>query len=164
MQDKVGKARIQMVRNSFYKDKQKKYHMVDADKNSLQKNLADALMDNRSIIFTYVHGSFLTEVPFGDIDIAIYLDETALPGESQIVRQELSMEMEMEDKFGYPFDVRVINGAPLSFRYNVLKNGKLLFSRDEDLSTDFAARTIDDYIDFLPYRKRYLREVLNLEI
>lgn len=164
MQDKGGKAIKQMVRNNFYKDKQKKYQMVAADKSSLQKNLADALMDNRSIIFAYVHGSFLTEVPFGDIDIAIYLDGTALLGKSQLVRQELSMEMELEDKYGYPFDVRMVNLAPLSFRYNVLKNGRLLFSRDEDLSTDFAARTIDDYIDFLPYRKRYLREVLNLEI
>lgn len=149
---------------AFEKIKQKKYTAGSADKNNLLNNLVNTLKENRDITFAYTHGSFLSEVPFGDIDIAIYLDQSALPEKDQLIRYEISMEIELQEKFGYPFDVRIINRAPLSFRYNVLKNGKLLFSRNDDLNTDFAARTIDDYIDFLPYRKRYLKEVLSLEI
>ncbi|MCL6611483.1 MAG: nucleotidyltransferase domain-containing protein [Peptococcaceae bacterium] len=150
------------MKDPFLK-KHKSYFLDPEEKTKLLKNLAETLKDNEEIAFAYIHGSFPAENSFHDIDIAIYL-EPVPPGEAQFTRTEISMEVELEEKFGYPFDVRIINRAPLSFRYNVLKNGRLLFSKDEDLSTHFAARTIGDYIDFLPYRRRYLKEVLGLEV
>lgn len=152
-----------MSRNIF--DKEKKAYIVSPDnKNILRNNLANTLQENRAIIFAYIHGSFLTEDAFRDIDIAVYFDEQTALDKARQTRHEIALEMELEKMFKYPFDIRIVNIAPLSFRYNVLKNGRLLFSKDEDLSANFAARTMSDYMDFLPYRKRYLKEVLNLEI
>jgi len=151
-----------MSRNIFEKEK-KAYIISPENKNTLLNNMAGTLQENRAITFAYIHGSFLTEDTFRDIDIAVYLDEQAARDKARHTRHEIALEMELEKIFNYPFDIRIVNNAPLSFRYNVLKNGRLLFSKDEDLSANFAARTMSDYVDFLPYRKRYLKEVLNLE-
>lgn len=151
-----------MSSKSFYK--RKKYAMDPSSKDSLLKELTEAVKETGLIRFAYIYGSFLREDSFGDIDLAIYLDESSLTGEGNLIHHETMIEMEMEERFNYPFDVRIINNAPLSFRYSVLKNGSLLYSENQDLSTNFASRTIVDYIDFLPYRRRYLKEVLGLEI
>ncbi|HBV96291.1 MAG TPA: hypothetical protein DEF36_04500 [Desulfotomaculum sp.] len=157
------KGCIYMSRNIF--DKEKKAYIISSEnKNTLLNNLTITLQENRVITFAYIHGSFFTEDTFRDIDIAVYMDEQATRDKASYTRREIALEMEIEKMFNYPFDIRILNNAPLSFRYNVLKNGKLLFSKNEDLSANFAARTMSDYIDFLPYRKRYLKEVLNLEI
>jgi len=55
-------------------------------------------------------------------------------------------------------DVRTLNHAPLSFRLNVIKHGGLVFSRDEDLRSDFEAFTISEYHDFAHFRRIYMRE------
>jgi len=145
-------------------DRGKRYMADPVTKFALLDKLAVVLKEKPAVVFAYVHGSFLTEATFGDIDVAIFLEKSAIPGDFSLARYEIAVETELDTALGYPSDVRVINRAPLSFRYNVLKYGRLLFTKDEDLSTDFAARTIGDYTDFLPYRKRYLKEVLGLEI
>ncbi|SFR03837.1 type VII toxin-antitoxin system MntA family adenylyltransferase antitoxin [Desulfoscipio geothermicus] len=152
-----------MARTSFGK-KQKKFSIGLTEKTSLLEKLTHTLNKQTNAAFAYIHGSFLDDQAFGDVDIAIYYAENNLPPKEQIIQHELSLEMILQEKFNYLFDVRIINNAPLSFCYNVLKNGRLLYSNDEELRIQFVTRTIDDYIDFLPYRKRYLREVLGLEI
>jgi hypothetical protein len=58
-----------------------------------------------------------------------------------------------------PVDVRVLNEAPLTFRYHALK-GEPLVVRDRELLDEMRARTWDEYFDFLPFARRYLREAL----
>ncbi|WP_456454066.1 nucleotidyltransferase domain-containing protein, partial [Thermococcus sp.] len=95
----------------------------------------------------YLHGSFLSG-PFRDIDIAVYTD-----GE-----RDVFYELELEERLGFPVDVRVLNNAPISFRFKVLK-GELLFSRDEEKRCDFESRTMGDYHDFKYYLNAYRREI-----
>ena len=64
----------------------------------------------------------------------------------------------------YIVDVRILNGAPLSFKYNLIKDGIVLLSKDDDKRVDFEEKTIVLYLDFLPYRKLYLRETLGVEV
>jgi len=64
----------------------------------------------------------------------------------------------------YIVDVRVLNMSPLSFKYNVIKNGIVLISRNDDERADFQEVTIASYFDFAPYRKMYLKETLGLGI
>lgn len=142
----------------------KKYYLSHKNKNHLVSLLSDHLKACIELDFAYLHGSFLNEEKFGDIDIAVYLTKEAHIPQDFIIKFEIDLEVQLEKLTGYPVDVRVLNNTPLSFRYNVLKNGKLLFARDEDSQADFAAGTIIAYIDFTPYRKRYLKEVLGLEI
>ncbi len=128
------------------------------NKDKLIRNIRNILLTREEILFAYLHGSFLEENTFNDIDIGIYLKY--LP--SSIIKYELSLETELMNKIrGYIFDVRILNNAPLSFRYNVIKSGEILLSHDEDKRTEFQEQTVINYLDFLPYRKRYLKEVLS---
>jgi hypothetical protein len=62
-------------------------------------------------------------------------------------------------QLGHPIDVRVLNDAPLSFRYHAL-GGRPLVVRDERFLDDLRARTWDDYLDIQPFARQYLREAL----
>ena len=114
-----------------------------------------------NILFAYIHGSFLKE-KFRDIDVAIYLDKEY--DKKTILKKELELEEILGRKIKYPVDVRVLNNSPLSFRFNVIKYGEVLFSKNEDVRSDFEALTISEYHDFAYFRRAYMKEALNLEL
>ena len=123
------------------------------------------LMEELSeIVFAFLHGSFIEEGPFRDLDLVVYVEPSCPAAGDQALEYELKMEMLLEETAGFPVDFRVLNRAPVPFRYNVLKNGRLLFCRDEELYAGFLSHTLASYFDFAFYRKRYLKEVLGLEI
>ena len=120
-----------------------------------------SLEGHTEISFAYLHGSFMTDGGFRDIDVAVYVD--SLPVSP--LDYELRLEAEsMNAVSGFPVDVRVLNGAPLSFRYNAIKNGLLLFARNDDERADFVESTLSAYFDFAPYRALYLKETLGLGV
>ncbi|MGQ9631107.1 MAG: hypothetical protein ACUVXI_12495 [bacterium] len=63
-----------------------------------------------------------------------------------------------------PVDVRVLNFAPLSFRYSVIRAGVPIFVRDDDARVDFEVLTLAKYFDFEPFRRMYLREIFHIGI
>ncbi|MCX5847378.1 MAG: nucleotidyltransferase domain-containing protein [Deltaproteobacteria bacterium] len=109
------------------------------------------------LVFAYVHGSFITDEKFRDIDVAVYLKAAPLSP----LQMELDLETELANVINnYPVDVRILNDAPLSFRYNIIKHGKPLVVFDDDARSDFEESTFSHYFDFAPYRKLYLKEAL----
>ena len=56
--------------------------------------------------------------------------------------------------------MRVLNDASLAFRYHALQ-GRPLVTRDDEFLDELRARTWDDYLDFQPFAREYLREVLS---
>lgn len=125
--------------------------------NSITKHLKV----RREISFAYIHGSFLQEGYFKDIDIAVYLNDVP----ESYLQYELQLESELIQLLAaFEIDVRVLNSAPLSFRYHVIKEGQLLMARDDDIRADFQENTVTHYLDFAPFRKMYIREVLGLGI
>ena len=139
----------------------KKHKISDSEKEKILGKIIDNLKDENSIIFAYLHGSFL-EGSFRDIDLAIYVQTTL--NKKEALKLELKLERELEEKIKLPIDVRILNYSPLSFRYNIIKDGKLILSRNENLRCDFASLSIREYLDFNFYRKRYMKEVLGLEV
>lgn len=116
-----------------------------------------SLSKHPDIVFAYLHGSFITVDKFRDIDVACYLHELPpLP---------LQVELQLENELGsevkkFPVDVRMLNSAPLSFRYHVIKNGLPVLVRDDDARCNFVNLTFRHYFDFAPFRKRYVKEAL----
>lgn len=130
-------------------------------KKAVKEAIRAVLKNHEEILFAYLHGSFVKKDAFHDIDVAIYLER--MP--ASVLEYELQMETDlMEALRKYIIDVRVLNGAPLSFKYNVIKDGIVLLSKDDDKRADFEEKTIVLYLDFLPYRKLYLRETLGVEV
>jgi hypothetical protein len=93
--------------------------------------------------------------------VAVYLER--MP--ASVLEYELQMETELIMAVGrHIIDVRVLNTAPLSFKYNVIKDGIILLVKNDDKRADFQETTISAYLDFLPYRNIYLEESLGVKI
>ena len=117
------------------------------------------LEERREIIWAYLHGSFLEGGPYRDIDLAVWVELTQ--GNFQDWRRyEMDLSVALHLSVHKPVDVRVLNDAPLAFRYHAMR-GELLLVRDRERLDEVRARTWDDYFDFLPFARRYLREVLS---
>jgi hypothetical protein len=123
--------------------------------------IRNILEKHDEISFAYLHGSFIREGGFRDIDVALFLAE--LP-ESPL-QYELACETEiMAAVTRYPVDVRVLNSAPLSFKYQVTKEGVRLFVRNDDERAAFQESTLAQYFDFAPFRALYMKETLGLGV
>lgn len=116
------------------------------------------LLARAEIVFAYLHGSFLSGGPYHDIDVAIWLDPSRVP-QGDRGRYALDLSVALHLKLQRPVDVRALNDASLAFRYHALE-GEPLVVRDSEFVDEIRARTWDDYFDFLPFARRYLREVL----
>src|SRR3990170_7875140 len=113
----------------------------------------------KEILFAYLHGSFMDLEKFNDIDIAVYLDEKIIK-KVKPMDFEISLSFKIEKVTKFPVDVKILNFAPLSFRYHAT-DGLLLFSRNELKREEFLCKTWDEYFDFLHVSRLYLNEVLS---
>lgn len=120
--------------------------------------IRDRLAERREIVFAYVHGSFVEGGPYRDVDLAVFLEVGRVEPASWR-RYELALATELQLTLAQPVDVRVLNDAPLAFRHHAT-GGLPLLVRDAERLADFRARTWDDYFDFQPFARQYLREVL----
>jgi hypothetical protein len=129
------------------------------DREHLRTRLAQALEGRPEIVLALLHGSFARGEAFRDIDVVVWLDPLRLSRPERF-RLALDLSVELRLAPGHPVDVRVLNDAPLGFRYHAL-SGSPLVVRDEGFLADLRARTWDEYLDFQPFARRYLREVLS---
>ena len=122
--------------------------------------LKQELQKHEEIGFAYLHGSFTEKDTFRDIDVAVFLKE--LP-ESKL-DYELQLESQLIQMIGRIVDVRILNDAPLSFRYHVIKNGVPLIIKDDNVRVEFQEITLSRYFDFAFFRTMYLKETLDLGV
>jgi hypothetical protein len=134
----------------------KTYQLTEIEKKSLKKTLSSKIRAHPEILFCYIHGSFIDGKWFRDIDLAVYLEDDSC---EDIFSYETKVSLELESFISFPVDLKVLNVAPLSFRYQVSK-GEVLFTRDEERRTSFLEKTWQLYLDLKPIREEYYRELL----
>ncbi len=138
--------------------KKEKRLLTEADKERIKEILKKELSWRDEIIFAYLHGSFTLPAPCGDVDVAIYLDESALSHKHWIYESDLAMSLDR--LVGLPVDVLTLNSAPLSLRYHATA-GTLLCSKDEKARFDFLERTWREYFDYQPYIKAFYEDLIS---
>lgn len=132
--------------------------MDEKEKTKIIGDLEGYFKIRPDVLFAYVHGSFVQEARFKDIDVAVFLD--GLPASP--LQVELEFEADLSRIISrYPVDVRVLNAAPLSFRYHVIRHGMAIAVKDEDARSDFVEATLTHYFDFAPFRRGYLKEIFS---
>jgi predicted nucleotidyltransferase len=89
----------------------------------------------------------------GDIDVAVYLKAADM---KEYIRKEEELTALLASKLHTDqIDLRILNGLPLVLRYSILKDGKLLFSRDELQRVDFETSVMIRFLDLKPYLDEY---------
>jgi hypothetical protein len=90
--------------------------------------------------------------PESDIDVCLVLAPD-MPSREAAARKRLEYLSESD------LDLSVFQQLPLHIRSRVLKEGVVLFTRDEDALYALAARTARAFEHFRPIQRRYLDEI-----
>ena len=138
-----------------------KNQISQKEKKLIIKGITSRLNKRKYIIFAYIFGSFVRDEKFSDIDIGVFCNE-------KISKEPLTFEFDLEEEIksftNLPVDVRIINHAPLSFVYHVIKEGILIIDKDAGKRADFEGIIFKKYLDFAFFRRQYLKEVPNAPI
>jgi len=130
-----------------------------SSKEKIIEQLKNAIIQEDEIIFSYIHGSFLDKFPFKDIDIALYIDPKKISS-LQAFDYSFQLSVDLSKKIGLEVDIQIMNYAPLGFKHSVLRNGKLLFSKDENLRLNLIESLSLEYIDFYELSLQYIHDIV----
>ena len=113
------------------------------------------------VIFAYLFGSQARGQggPLSDIDIAVLLADT--------VQEPIAFEkrLMLMTEIGHQLrtdsiDVLILNQSPLALSYRVLRDGILIYCRDEAKRIEYTARVLTLYLDFKPILERHEHAIL----
>ena len=130
------------------------YKMESAKRSNLLEELRAELMREPLVVFAYGYGSFLESEAFHDVDVGVCL-VTEEPGKA--TARALALAQHLTARIGLPVDVRILNQAPASFVFHVLK-GRLIFSRDDDRLAEVIEATLRRYLDIAPLLRQSAKE------
>jgi len=108
----------------------------------ISNSVHEALSGVEDIIVAYVFGSAAEgkEHAFSDIDIAILLKEPS-------INKTMRVHSLLTELLGDNVDTLLLNLAPPILRYQVVKNGLRVLSKDEDARVSFEASALSEGLD-----------------
>lgn len=136
--------------------------MADSQIKGKLITVCEDVFQDSPVIFAYLYGSYAIEVvhPFSDIDIAIYAANAAIEDYLDL-EMSLSIKIDRALKEKSKSDVRLINRLPLVVSGEIVKDGHLIYCRDDEFRIDYETRVRMGYFDFLPYLRKYQQAYLN---
>lgn len=140
--------------------KDRLYHLSLPEREQVLEIVTAALSARKEVRFAYAHGSILSQRPVHDLDLALYMAAESTK-DQPLLAIDLGLELEklLPLKVRLPVDVRLLNNAPLGFRYHAVR-GRLLFERNEDERVKFVVATVTHYLDMKPLLDQALKEAL----
>jgi len=119
--------------------------------------LSRLLEPDTDILFAYLYGSSVNDPDlFGsDIDVGVYLK----PGDlNEYVKKEEQLTAFLVSHLHHDrIDLRIINTLSLILKYSILRDGVLIFSRDELERVDFDTTSMIRFFELKPYLDEYNR-------
>ena len=134
----------------------KYYRINKGEREKILKKIKNFLEKDHEIILAFIHGSFRFNKPFRDIDIAVLLRD-----KEKAFEYTINKSVELEDEIGLPIDIHVLNDAPVTFRYHVVRNGTLLFTKNKAKLQEFIIKTLKEYWDFKTLMKHSIAKALS---
>ncbi len=104
--------------------------------------LVSVAKKDNNVVAAILFGSYARGERHKDIDVCLVLSRM---GKLATSRKKLSYAIRFPK-----LDVQVFQQLPLYVRARVLKEGKILFCKDEDMLFDLAYESIQQYEDFKP--------------
>ena len=112
----------------------------------------DKIKKDKEVIAIILFGSYARKKEYaGDIDLCIMLDKKY--SEYFLSKKRLSYLRGIPDKF----DIQIFQLLPLYIRVKILKEGKILHSKNIKKIYAIAYETIKDYGLFKPYYEDYIK-------
>jgi uncharacterized protein len=130
------------------------YSTNDEERTHIVNRLATAFAHEPNIAFAYLYGSFVEADAFHDVDIGVYVSRH---DPSQDPMYVLDLIQRLAGLVPFPIDVRILNDAPVSFLYHVLK-GRPIHIREDEVLTNLMEQTVRQYLDMAPLLRQSTRE------
>ena len=116
-------------------------------KSALQ-TLSELISKIENIKLCYLYGSSLKNDKFNDIDIGIVVSNLQSSYQDLKFAMRIARALEKTLNFKWELDVKVLNHAPIYFQFEVVKQGLLLYSHDENERISYEENVINSYLDF----------------
>jgi len=97
------------------------------------------LLEDSRVKLAIIHGGFIGNEVFRDIDIALLLEDV---GEEFIYVEELRDRLERATGIGV--DIQLLNSAPPSFTYRVLHTGRVLVEREPGIAAITRVHALEE--------------------
>lgn len=123
--------------------------------NELEREINNIFKNHDEILLCYLYGSYVSgnRTEFSDIDIGIFLDKSFK--KPYLYQVELSLEIEKEFNNKIEIDICILNEATPRFLYNVIKNGRNIYKKEEKIQHKFEIRILYYYLDIKPMLDMY---------
>ena len=128
------------------------------DKSSFLADISRILAGLKEVNTVSIFGSFLEKEDFNDIDVALLLSESLDSYKSLKFSLKVAGELERQIKPRFEFDVKILNNSPIELQFEVIKKGRVIFSRDESSRIDYESEVISTYLDL-----KYMYDLIDKE-
>jgi len=126
-----------------------------------EKRVVEFLNKQKRVKLAYLFGSVAEgkEGKLSDVDLAVFLDESLSKLERFNLQLKLISELTSILKTDR-IDLVIMNDAPLTLNYEIIKANHPLLVRDKGQKIDFEHRILSCYLDRRYYDKRWTAEFL----
>jgi predicted nucleotidyltransferase len=121
-----------------------------AEQRRLTQTLREILWPHERLAFTYIYGSFARGEPCRDLDVALYTRE------APETCGTLELAVALQEATSFDVDVTVMNTASVALQFAILRDGQLLFSRDEACRTTYMEQVARQYWEYIHLRNVFL--------
>ena len=103
----------------------------------------------------YVFGSVATgkDTDRSDIDIAVYLEESF--ESEKVFDKKISILNNLAKILGEETDLVILNSASFLLKYNVISEGKIIYSSSKTRKAEIESRMLREYLDWSFYEDRH---------
>jgi predicted nucleotidyltransferase len=125
---------------------------MKARKKGMEARLIEKAKSDKDVAAVILFGSAARKEEARDVDVCLVL----YPDEA-----DKGFDKRVEYSTDEKLDVQVFQDLPLYIRIRVLKEGKILLCKDDDLLYDIAASSVREFEYFRPRYEEYLEGVLH---
>jgi len=142
---------------AFHKFFTKKFITMPKKFNVIREKVVSLCEAEPAITAAYIFGSYAKGKgkKSSDVDVALLLNEKKISGFSPL--DFITM---LEKQLGCKADVVILNKADEVLKYEVRRQGKLIYERSEEYRKQFEVKGRKSYEDFLYLHNRYVKSVL----
>ena len=121
------------------------------DRDALIAGLGERLEKESDVLVAYLYGSQATDTSsaLSDVDVAILLSEGGHLFARRLALIGAVAEVVGEERA----DVVLLNDAPVSLAFRVVRDGEIILCRDDRARAEHKLLTITKYIDMEPMRR-----------
>ena len=120
------------------------------DRQRIAESVRSLLAPSEDIVFAYIYGSFARGEPVRDLDVALYTTE------DKDFLFAIDVAALLRRATDFEVDVTVMHHAPVALQFTILRDGLLLFSKDEALRTALIEKVSRQYREYIHFRDLFL--------